>query len=220
MKNEIVCLLIFIIIIYSVGTVHALSLPLLGKVIYLDPGHGGEDPGAVYAGIYEADINLEIAYKLQEELFKQGAIVYMTRYGDYDLSVTYTNSRKRSDLARRVQVINDSEADLYFSIHLNADSSATWSGAQVFYSPHLEENELLAKSLQDILKETLKTTRTYKEINDAYMYQRIDIPGVLLEVGFLSNANERYLLSTDDYQNKIVEAIVNYSKTYFENVVK
>ena len=88
------------------------NLKLLGKVIYLDAGHGGLDPGTIYKNIYEKDINLEICKKLQELLEKEGAIVYQTRYGDYDLSKNYTGSRKKSDLNNRAKIINESGADM------------------------------------------------------------------------------------------------------------
>ena len=98
------CLILFLLFLFSLGLVKAKELPLIGKVIYLDPGHGGSDPGAVYGNIYEANLNLEIALKTQKELEKQGAIVYLTRYGDYDLSVKNAQLRKRSDLSRRANV--------------------------------------------------------------------------------------------------------------------
>ena len=76
MKNKL--LLLFFLCLFSLGIVHANTLPLLGKVIYIDPGHGGKDPGAISNGINESDINLEIGFKLQEILEKNGAIVYMS----------------------------------------------------------------------------------------------------------------------------------------------
>ena len=89
------------------------ELPLFGKIIYLDSGHGGPDPGAMYKDIKEKDINLQISKKLEERLTKLGAIVYLTRYGDYDLSVNNTINRKRSDLSRRGNIINKSVFAIY-----------------------------------------------------------------------------------------------------------
>ena len=101
MKNKILFLFIFLFSLFTFGIVRASILPLFGKVIYLDPGHGGPDPGAVWGNIYESQINLEISLKLQEELEKNGAIVYLTRYGDYDLSVNpYPYSEGRCFLYR------------------------------------------------------------------------------------------------------------------------
>lgn len=215
MTTKLYFLLLFLICVFTMGFVRAQTLPLLGKVIYLDPGHGGKDPGALVGNLHEANINLQLALKIQESLEKEGAIVYLTRYGDYDLSVKNAINRKRSDLSRRANIINRSGADLYFSIHLNADTSATWKGAQVFYVDANSKNEGIAKIMQETLAKNLKTKRDYKKIYDQYMYKRIEVPGVLIEVGFITNANERYLLQTDKYQKKVGDTICEGVKKYF-----
>lgn len=148
---------------------------------------------------------------------KAGAIVYLTRYGDYDLSVKNALQRKRSDLSRRANIINRSDCDLYLAIHLNADSSTTWKGAQVFFEDVNPNNEKLAKILQQVLKEDLKTNREYKKLKDQYMYKRIKRPGVLVEVGFISNPNERYLLKSEEYQVKIANTLKRGIIKYFES---
>lgn len=218
MKIKFFCLNLFLIILYTIGIINALNLPLLGKVVYIDPGHGGTDPGALYNDLYEADLNLQISLKLEAELEKNGAIVYLTRYGDYDLSVKNAINRKRSDLSRRANIINASYADIYLSIHLNSDISSTWQGAQAFYDKVNEKNEIIAKIMQEQFKKDLKTNREYKQINDHYLYQRVKIPGVLLEVGFISNPNERYLLKQESYQEKIAISIKNGLINYFTQI--
>lgn len=192
------------------------NLKLLGKVIYLDAGHGGLDPGTIYKNIYEKDINLEICKKLQELLEKEGAIVYQTRYGDYDLSKNYTGSRKKSDLNNRAKIINESGADMYISIHLNSISSSTWSGAQVFYDDINSNNYELALLMQEQLKTDLKTTREVKEISTMLMNRKITIPGILIEAGFLSNPNDRYLLKQNNYQYKIAQSVKDGIIKYFD----
>ena len=194
------------------------QLELLGKVIYLDPGHGGTDPGAIYKDIYESDLNLEITQKLAKTLENKGAIVYLTRYGDYDLSVNNAVNRKRSDLSRRANIINRSLCDLYLSIHLNADTSNTWKGAQVFYDNIHEKNIVIAEILQRVLKEDLSTKRKYKEITNEYLHKRVKRPGVLVEVGFITNPNERYQLRQPDYQQKIANSITRGVIEYFEKL--
>ena len=218
MKIKIFCLNLFLILLYTIGIINALNLPLLGKVIYIDPGHGGTDPGALYNDLYEADLNLQISLKLESELEKNGAIVYLTRYGDYDLAVKNAINRKRSDLSRRANIINASNADIYLSIHLNSDISSTWQGAQAFYDTVNVQNEVIAKIMQEQFKKDLKTKREYKQINDHYLYQRVKIPGVLLEVGFISNPNERYLLKQESYQEKISISIKDGLINYFTQI--
>lgn len=216
LKYKICVLFLFIISLYCFDFVNANNnFPLLGKVIYLDPGHGGLDPGAIYGGINEKDINLEISKKIEEKLSKLGAIVYMTRYGDYDLSVNNTINRKRSDLSRRSNIINKSNCDLFLSIHLNAEETNSYRGAQAFYAEKNEKNIEIAKIFQEEFKKSLNSTRNYKKDNTLYLQKRLKVPGVLLEVGFLSNPNERYLLKQETYQNKIAETIVSATLTYF-----
>lgn len=201
---------------FSFLYVGANELPLFGKVIYLDPGHGGLDPGAIYKDLKESDLNLSISKKLASVLESKGAIVYLTRYGDYDLAVNNAINRKRSDLSRRGNIINKSNCDLYLSIHLNADTSSTWSGAQVFYDDVNENNKKLAEILQKELKRFLRTTRNYEETSEMYLHKRVERPGVLVEVGFISNPNERYLLKKDWYQEKVSTIITNGIIKYFE----
>ena len=119
LKYKFSILFIFILCLGGITFVSAdtQDLELFGKVIYIDPGHGGLDPGAIYKDIYESDLNLEISNKLVATLEAKGAIVYMTRYGDYDLAVTNAQNRKRSDLSRRANIINRSLCDIYISIH-------------------------------------------------------------------------------------------------------
>lgn len=197
--------------------VNANEFPLLNKVIYIDPGHGGADPGTIYKDIYEKDINLELCNKLKNKLESLGAIVYMTRYGDYDLSNNYAVSRKKSDLNNRAKIINNSKADIYISIHLNSISSSTWSGAQVFYDDVNEKNKEIAELMQNQLKEDLNTKRKVKELTNMLLNRKVIIPGILIEVGFLSNPNDRYLLQKQYYQKKVINSITTGVLKYFKN---
>ncbi len=214
MKYKIVMLTIFVTILIIFGTVKA-DNSLYGKCIYLDPGHGGVDPGAYYGGVKEEDINLDIAFKLREELEKIGATVYLTRDGDYDLSNNAVD-RKRNDLYKRVKLINNSGCDMYLSLHLNATKSTSWHGAQVFYDDINDKNIKLAAILQSQLKADLKTNRKYKEVTNGYIYRRVKIPGVLVEMGFLSNPYEREKLKTENYQYLIARSLVRGIKNYFK----
>ena len=218
LKYKLYVFLLFIVGILSINIVYASNhkLPLLGKVIYLDAGHGGKDVGATYSGIYEKDINLEISMKLEEELTKLGAIVYQTRYGDYDLSVPNTINKKRSDLSRRSNIINESKADIFLSIHLNAEATGRYRGPQIFYNDNNKKNKELAALFQKNLNKDLYGKRKYKKDNRLYLQKRIKIPGILIEVGFLSNSNDRYLLKTDSYQKKVVNSIAKVLVYYYK----
>ena len=200
-------LFIMLILVFDKASAFIKEAPLVGKAIYLDAGHGGKDPGAYYKDIYEEDINLSIVLKLRDKLESLGAIVYLTREDDYDLSNPNASLRKRSDLTNRANMINSSDADMYLSIHLNSSSNTSWNGAQVFYDDINENNIKLANIFQKNFNKYLNSDRNAQEISTLYMYKRITKPGLLLELGFISNPNERYLLNQEYYQNKIVNVL-------------
>ena len=190
------------------------SLPLQGKVIVVDPGHGGKDPGTTYKDIYEKDLNLSISLYLRDCLSQYGATVILTRDNDNDLSYGETNHRKKTDFDNRIKIINNKHTDMYLSIHLNYLTNTKYYGAQVFYN---KDNEKLAKSIQEYLNSNLETDREIKEIpKSTYMYKKLEKRGVLIECGFLSNAEERKKLVTKEYQKNvaqvIADAVVNYYK--------
>lgn len=197
----------------------AVSLPLSGKIIYLDPGHGGPDGGADGGKLLEKDVTLEVAFRVRDYLQEQGALVIMTRESDTDLAPEGTKGysrRKAEDLRQRVKLINHSEAELYISIHLNAIPSQKWSGAQSFYYGKYAENEKVAKYIQDELRRNLEnTTRKAKRIHGIYLMQNVTKPGALIEVGFLSNPNEATLLGKPKYQDKVASSIYKGILRYF-----
>lgn len=189
------------------------SLPLSGKVIVLDPGHGGLDPGSIYQNIYEKDINLAIALRLANELRRLGASVILIRNGDYDLSKPNAYMRKKSDFDNRIKIINQKNVDYYFSIHLNYLLDSRYYGPQVFYNNNNENNKKIAEQIQDSLNKELQTNRKVKKIpTKTYMYGKLKTEGVLIECGFLSNAYERNLLISANYQKKFAKLLANSIK--------
>ncbi|OXS73882.1 N-acetylmuramoyl-L-alanine amidase CwlD [Domibacillus enclensis] len=185
--------------------------PLSGITVMIDPGHGGLDGGAGSEPVLEKDIALSVSEKLRDFLNGQGAVVMMTREEDTDLAQKETKSirtRKTEDLNKRKQLINESKADLFISIHLNAIPAEQWRGAQTFYSPHLPENEKIASDIQKELKGNLgNTDRQPAEIGHVFILKEADITGALVEIGFLSNPSERRLLESEEYQEKTAAAI-------------
>lgn len=218
LTKKIYALFLFILCIclFTFYKIDAGNLLLSNKIIYLDPGHGGVDPGSTYKNIYEKNLNLSICEHLKDALEKEGAKVFMTRYGDYDLSNNNVTYRKKSDLNNRATVINKSKADMYISIHLNATRSSTWKGAQVFYDDVNEKNKEIAEVIQNKLGEDIATQREYSEIKGMLLNRKVRVPGVLIEVGFLSNSNDRYLLQQKSYQKKISKSITNGVIKYFK----
>ncbi|UFT99537.1 N-acetylmuramoyl-L-alanine amidase CwlD [Radiobacillus kanasensis] len=188
------------------------SLPLSGEVIVIDPGHGGPDGGAVGKdNTLEKDIALEVSKVLQDYLQQSGALVYLTRESDVDLAEDDTaglSRRKVEDIRKRVAFIQEKQADLFVSIHLNALPSTKWSGAQTFYYPSLDASENLAKLIQSEIKRNLENTnRDAMALDSMYLLKHAETPGALVEIGFLSNEHERELLKTTSYQRKIAASI-------------
>ncbi len=217
MKKILFILLIFSFILLTIFKVDAnnLTYPLIGKSIVIDPGHGGVDNGTSSSGVKEDDINLAISLLLKDELEKNGAMVILTREGDYDLSKPNALFRKKSDFDNRIKLINNSGSNLYLSIHLNYFQRSSYYGPQVFYTTNIKSNEVIAKYLQENLNKTLNTKRETKiTSNSNYMYGKLNVPGVLIECGFLSNAKERANLQKKDYQEKIsliiTKSIIDY----------
>lgn len=208
MKKFIVLIFLFV----AVGFTQAFAmLPLSGKLIVIDVGHGGKDAGTSYQNVLEKDLNLAIAFKLKDELIKSGSDVIMTREGDYDLASPDASRRKKSDFDNRIKLINDSQADLYISVHINYLDDSSYSGAQVFYEG--DNNKTLATYLQEQLN-IISYPRSIKPMPNIYMYQYLKIPGVLVECGFISNSFERKKLQDESYQQllatTITKGVINY----------
>ena len=216
-KYKLLMLIGMFITIFSISHVYANieKRPLLGKSIYLDPGHGGIDSGTTYKNILEKDINLILCKKLQQSLINNGATVYLTRNTDKDLALS-KNNRKRSDLINRAYLINKTKPDMYISIHVNYLSNSKYKGLQIFYNNKNKENEKMAESLTKYIKEKTWNVRTPKYNNTYYMYKNIDSPGVLIEVGFISNPDDRYRLTHEEYQDKLISNLTYSINEYFK----
>ena len=106
---------------------------------------------------------------------------------------------------------------MYISIHLNSTTNSKWRGLQIFYTNKNSKNILVAESLTNYLKENMPNIRESKENNDYYMYKHINSPGILIEAGFISNPDDNYLLRNEEYQDKLINNIVNGIENYFNN---
>ena len=204
-------LIIFILLVTIFSfPISKASLPLVGKTIIVDVGHGGKDPGTSFNEIYEKDINLAISQALEKELIKKGASVILTRNGDYDLSKPNAKRRKKSDFDNRIKLINNSHANMYVSIHLNYLPQSKYYGPQVFYNDVKENNKTMAQIIQKYLNQKLDTSRDIKKIpKETYMYDKLNVSGVLIECGFLSNSSDRANLVQKEYQKKLARYLAN-----------
>ena len=175
-------------------------------VVVVDSGHGGSDPGKVgINGAIEKDVNLKIAIKLKSLLEERGIKVIMTREDENGLA-----DSKVEDLKKRVSIINQEKPLLAVSIHQNSYQGESIHGAQVFYFTHSQEGEKAAKIIQEALLEAdSENTRSAKANDTYYMLKKTEVPVVIVECGFLSNQKEADLLVTEEYQQKVAEAVVN-----------
>ena len=178
--------------------------------IAIDPGHGGWDPGKVgINNVLEKEINLSISLKVKSLLEQQDIHVVMTREEDVGLYSENSPNKKRSDLNNRVSIINDSGAAFAISFHQNSFTEEYVKGAQVFYHGQSEEGRKLAELLQDIIKEKINdgNHRMAKSNESYYMLKETRCTLVIIECGYLSNHKEAALLITEEYQDKMAEAI-------------
>lgn len=190
--------------------VQAVSWSVASKVIVIDPGHGGIDPGAVSrAGVQEKDVNLEIARRLAALFRQAGAVAILTREGDYDL--TDLNKQpgisNRDELGARLDLADKNNADLYISVHLNSYPAADCEGAQVFYHPRSDESHRLATLVQQELISRLGDTNRWVKPEDFFVLRSTRRPAIVAEAGFLSHPREGALLSQPAYQGKIAWCI-------------
>ena len=186
-------------------------------VIVIDPGHGGFDGGAEAAdGTEEKDINLAIAEKLAEEAAGYEVEIVMTRDGDYGLYEADSAEKKREDLQNRRTIMEEANADLAVSIHLNSyPQDTSVYGAQVFYAEDEQTGtdvhpaREIAENVQKVLETSLPDgrERTAMKKNDVFLMKDPPCRFILVECGFLSCPREAQLLKTAEYQGKVAAAV-------------
>ncbi|TJX14069.1 N-acetylmuramoyl-L-alanine amidase CwlD [Tissierella creatinini] len=199
-------------------------LPITNRIIGIDPGHGGVDPGALSKeGLEENNINLQIALKLKRYIEQSGGIAVLTRDEDkglYTEKSTTTKQMKTEDLKNRKAIIEGADCEIFLSIHLNSFTKSKYSGAQTFYSKRIPDSQKLAYILQDELRNVLnKDNKRLPENNEeVYLLTQMDMPSVLIEAGFLSNEKEARRLNTSEYQEKIAWSIYVGIMKYFSEM--
>lgn len=186
-----------------------------GPVLIIDPGHGGEDGGALAGdGTKEADVNLAVALRLEELARFLGAETVMTRREDvsiHDAGAATVRARKVSDLQNRAKLCGEVPNGVLISIHQNSlPGVPSVHGAQVFYGGGAGSEEL-ALSIQEVLNAAINRSRP-KEVkpggSGVYLLKEAACPAVLVECGFLSNDRETAMLRTQDYQTRLAVTIL------------
>lgn len=188
------------------------------KTIVIDAGHDCVyDKGASVNDVYEGEINLAISLQLADLFRNNGFNVLMTREDDNHLCAD--RFVKKEDLLKRCQIINDSNCELFLSIHLNFFKNSTYRGAEIYYSEKNKKNELLAGTILNQIKiELNNTSRSIKKTESLYLLNNSTKPGCLIECGFMSNEEELILLQRKDYQKILARSIFDGTMLYL-NIV-
>ena len=192
-------------------------------VIVLDAGHGGIDPGKVGVnGQLEKDINLQIVLKLKDMLEADKelkATVILTRSDDLGHYKDTDSNKKRADMKKRIEIVEEATPDMLISIHQNSYLSSNVRGAQVFYYEKSEKGKLLAGKIQGCLVRELAEEnkgRVEKANDNYFLITNVTCPAVIVECGFLSNEEEAKLLTDSAYQDKIAKTIVDGIREYLQ----
>ena len=185
-------------------------------VFVIDAGHGGEDGGATVDGVSEKDINLSVSLKTADLCTLFGYGVRLTRtddrllYDEYGDLTDYSGKKKTYDLKNRLRIAEESNAKLFIGIHMNKFPEERYHGLQVWYSPNNEKSSLAAEYIRAYAKTNLDPSNereTKAAGKSIYILNRIKLPAVLVECGFLSNGEERAKLVTPEYQSHLAAVI-------------
>ncbi len=187
--------------------------------IIVDAGHGIPDGGAVGAdGTVEQEVNLAIAKKLCEVLEGKGMKVIMTRSDENSLISSGTlREMKVRDMKKRLEIMKESDADLFISIHMNFFPSEKVNGLRVFYSANHKEVKPLAENIQMGMSRLTgaKTTDVKAAERTLFLMKNPPLPAILIECGFLSNKDEEKKLNDDDYRSRIAWSIADEIEKYY-----
>ena len=213
METVMGCMLLAAALLLATGGVKQAASTQVKKAertIVIDAGHGGDDPGKIgIGGALEKDINLEISKKLQKCLEKEGIRVVMTRKDGDSLAEPGAANQKQSDMRKRCDIIEKEDPVFTVSIHQNSYPQESVHGPQVFYYTQSEPGRLLAGCIQDALNTDLQVDRPreIKANNTYYLLKRSKSPTVIVECGFLSNRAEEAKLATEEYQDRVAQAV-------------
>lgn len=193
---------------------------LKGKIICIDPGHGGTDVGAIGQlngkDIYEKDITLSIALPLRDMLKAAGATVVMTRSTDKDVYGPFADAVQ--ELQARCDVANKAKADAFLSIHIDSFSNKDIDGTTAYYNAKSANDLLLAQKLHEATNQYLYIPDRGVKSNDFYVNVHTNMPSVLMEMGFITNSHRLKMLTTKWGPQNIAKSLFNGFVSYFEAI--
>jgi N-acetylmuramoyl-L-alanine amidase len=186
--------------------------PLAGRTIALDPGHGGIDSGATHreSSLTEKEITLDVARRLGRLVRQAGGRAILTRTDDWESDLP-----DRAELRRRAALAEQGRAELLLSLHVDAHSDSACEYGQAFYYPSSAEGRRLAEALQAELLRLRPGNYRRAGAAELFLLQCAGIPTVLVELGFLSHREERRLLNSEAYRERLAEALLRGLAAYF-----
>ncbi len=207
------CLLLAVFVTFGMcfAALSRTAAQSLRHTVVIDAGHGGIDGGVVgvQTRMKESDINLSIARILQQEFEDTGFYVVQTRPTEAGLYGTTASGYKRRDMNKRAEIIRSSAPSVVISVHQNFFSQPSRRGAQVFFREEVKASQTLGLILQKALNEMPECVKKSEALaGDYFVLNCSESPAVIVECGFLSNAEDEALLISPEYQKKIAKVIV------------
>lgn len=189
--------------------------PLQGHKVMIDPGHGGKDPGAIgLAGVREKDVVLDVSLELARQLRDWGAEVRLTR--DSDRQVAGPDAPKREDLQARVDLANNWPAEIFISMHANANENRAIKGTEAYVSRNSSEaSKRLATAMHTHMVNDLGLPDRRVLKSDFYVIKNTSMPGMLMEIAYVSNAEEEAKLGDPNFRRQAATAMAEGVKDYF-----
>lgn len=185
------------------------TVPSHNYTVVIDAGHGGTDPGSIgyKTKVHEADLNLKLSKMLQEKLKQAGINVVMTRTDEKAMLEGAGKKWKQEDMRLRKELIKNIRPNMVISIHQNSYTNHSYRGAQVFYDKTSGISKQIADFIQAEFKKDLNKSIKATSPGDYFMLKCTYAPSVIVECGFLSNAEDEKLLLSEEYQEKIIDCI-------------
>ncbi len=213
-----VLLTILVICVFCITyfPIKASIIPLTQYTIVIDAGHGGKDGGAVGNTITESELNLKYSLALKKICEEFGCKVVLTRSDMNGLYNPLASNKKKSEMEKRKEIIEDAKPDVVVSIHMNSFPNSQVRGANVFYAENSESGKELAQNVSEILSKNVEYAKKTAKIGDYYILNCTNNPSILIECGFLSNPEEEKLLSNQEYINNFCYYIFCGIYTYFK----
>lgn len=215
-------IIISIAFLYPGKTLETSSIPVSSHTVIIDAGHGLPDGGATSQdGTSEESINLAISLKLQNILEASGCTVILTRSDENGIYDNNSKNQKKSDLINRVKLGNESNGEIFISIHLNKINLSNCSGWQTFYQKNNDNSQKLAEYIQENLNNSIEKNnkREILPLSGKYIMDNVKIPTVIVECGFLSNPEELIKLKNEQYQDNLAWGIYTGIVDYFSNTM-